>query len=71
MEKQDENKNEFMANEDQVPYRTFSSQEEADLFRLKRDMNRSDMEKFLLFTQMLRTNAMYKKAKISNNTTGE
>lgn len=47
--------------------RTFSSQEEAELYRLKRDMERSDIEKFRLFTRMLRRNAMFKKAKISSN----
>ena len=34
--------------------------------RLLQDMNRSDMEKFLLFTEMLRQNALYKKAKITH-----
>jgi hypothetical protein len=34
--------------------------------RLRRDIYRSDMEKLRLFTQMLRTNALYKKAKISH-----
>jgi hypothetical protein len=32
--------------------------------RLKRDMERPDMEKFRLFTQMLRTNLLLKKAVI-------
>jgi len=32
--------------------------------RLKRDIYRSDMEKFKLFTQMLRTNVLLKKAVI-------
>jgi hypothetical protein len=34
--------------------------------RRKRDMNRSDKEKFQLFAQMLRMNAIYKKAKITH-----
>ena len=34
--------------------------------RLRRDIYRSDMEKLRLFTKMLRTNALYKKAKISH-----
>ncbi|MEI8279088.1 MAG: hypothetical protein WCG87_04940 [Bacteroidota bacterium] len=34
--------------------------------RLLQDMNRSDMEKFLLFTEMLRRNALYKKATITH-----
>lgn len=32
--------------------------------RLKRDIYRSDIEKLQLFTQMLRQNALFKKAKI-------
>lgn len=38
----------------------------SDVERLKRDMYRSDIEKLTLFTQMLRTNALYKKAKITH-----
>ena len=34
--------------------------------RLRRDIFRPDMEKLALFTKMLRTNALYKKAKISH-----
>lgn len=41
---------------------SFETEEE----RLRRDVFRSDKEKFLLFTQMLRTNAMYKRAKITH-----
>jgi hypothetical protein len=41
-----------------------SSQGEID--RLKRDIYRPDMEKLKLFTQMLRTNALLKKAKITH-----
>lgn len=40
--------------------------QETELERLKRDIYRSDMEKFLLFTQMLRRNTMLKKAKITH-----
>ena len=39
---------------------------ESETERLKRDIFRPDMEKFRLFTQMLRTNAIYKKAKITH-----
>ena len=35
--------------------------------RLKRDIYRPDMEKLQLFTKMLRTNAILKKAVISHN----
>jgi hypothetical protein len=34
--------------------------------RLRRDIYRPDMEKFQLFMQMLRNNAVYKKAKITH-----
>jgi len=34
--------------------------------RLRKDIFRSDMDKFLLFTKMLRTNALYNKAKIAH-----
>lgn len=34
--------------------------------RLRRNIFRSDMEKFRLFTKMLRTSALYKKATITH-----
>jgi hypothetical protein len=39
---------------------------EGEIGRLRRDMYRSDMEKLKLFTQMLRTNAIFKKAKVTH-----
>jgi hypothetical protein len=60
----DNKKDEHILNEDDMPYTKASSPEEAEKIRLKRDMHRSDMEKLKLFIQMLRRNAMYKKAKI-------
>lgn len=36
-----------------------------DLERLRRDIYRPDIEKLHLFTQMLRVNALFKKAKIT------
>jgi hypothetical protein len=42
------------------------SDPESETERLRRDIFRSDMEKFQLFTQMLRTNAMFKRAKITH-----
>lgn len=39
---------------------------DAERERLKRDIYRSDLEKLQLFTQMLRRNALFKKAKISH-----
>jgi hypothetical protein len=58
--------------EEKEPFmKTFLSQEEAELYNLKRDLNRSDMEKFRLFTLMLRRNAMFKRAKIYKNNSSD
>lgn len=43
-----------------------SSSNEGEVVRLRRDIYRPDMEKLKLFTQMLRTNALFKKAKITH-----
>lgn len=43
-----------------------SSISDAEKDRLRRDIYRSDMEKLRLFTKMLRTNVLLKKAKISH-----
>ena len=37
-----------------------------EIDRLRRDVYRPDMEKLKLFTQMLRTNALFKKAKVTH-----
>ncbi len=37
-----------------------------EMERLRRDIYRPDMEKLKLFTQMLRTNALYAKAKVTH-----
>jgi hypothetical protein len=51
--------------EEEEPFMiTFTSQEEADLYRLRKDMNRSDMEKFRLFCRMMRIGKMLSSAKI-------
>lgn len=42
------------------------SPNEGEIGRLRRDIYRPDMEKLKLFTQMLRTNALFKKAKITH-----
>lgn len=53
-----------MANEDQAPYmKTFSSQEEAELYRLKKNIQKSDMEKFQMFCRMMRIGKMLSSAK--------
>ena len=39
---------------------------EGEIDRLKRDIYRPDIEKLKLFTQMLRTNALFKKAKVTH-----
>jgi hypothetical protein len=49
--------------EDPVPYDNAEEQEEARLLRI---MNMTDMEKLKSFTQMLRRNALYKKAKVTH-----
>lgn len=49
--------------EDSVPYGNAEEQEEARLLRI---MNMSDIEKLQSFTQMLRRNALYKKAKVTH-----
>jgi hypothetical protein len=42
------------------------SPNDGEISRLRRDIYRPDMEKLRLFTQMLRTNALFKKAKITH-----
>lgn len=49
--------------EEPVPYGNADEQEESRLLRI---MNMSDIEKLKSFTQMLRRNALYKKAKITH-----
>ena len=39
---------------------------ENEIQRLRQDIYRSDMEKLKLFTQMLRANALFKKAKVTH-----
>ena len=51
-----------MQKQDKEPIETPMT--EAEIKRLKRDIYRPDMEKFRLFTQMLRRNAQLKKAVI-------
>ena len=43
-----------------------TSSNEGEIGRLRRDIYRPDIEKLKLFTQMLRTNALFKKAKITH-----
>lgn len=49
---------------EKIPSDPPSIEGEAD--RLRRDIYRTDMEKLKLFTQMLRTNALFKKAKVTH-----
>jgi hypothetical protein len=51
-----------MVNEPQATYLKQISNEE----KLRNDVYRPDMEKFLLFTKMLRTNSLLNKAKITH-----
>lgn len=54
-----------MVEEPVTPYmRTFSSQEEAERFNMIENVEKSDMEKFKLFCEMLRREAKYRNAKI-------
>jgi hypothetical protein len=55
--------NENILREDPAPYGNSEEQEEARLLRV---MNMTDMEKLHSFTQMLRRNALYKKAKVTH-----
>jgi hypothetical protein len=43
-----------------------SEADEREMERLRQNVYRSDMEKFKLFTQMLRANALFKKAKVTH-----
>jgi hypothetical protein len=45
--------------------KTFSSQEEAELYNLRENLAKSDMEKFHLFCRMMRIGKMLSSAKIS------
>jgi hypothetical protein len=40
-------------------FRTFSSEEQANKHRLKRDIDKSDIEKLQMFCQMIRINKMF------------
>ena len=42
------------------------SSNEGEIDHLRRDIYRPDMEKLKLFTQMLRTNALFRKAKVTH-----
>jgi len=53
-----------MQKQDKEPIETKMT--EAEIERLKRDIYRPDMEKFRLFTEMLRRNAVLKKAVIQH-----
>lgn len=54
-----------MAREDGEPFmKTFSSQEEAERYRMIQALNRTDMEKFRLFCRMMRINKMLSSARI-------
>lgn len=59
----DKEVNENILREDPVPYGNTEMQEEERLLRI---MNMTDMEKLQSFTQMLRRNALYKKAKVTH-----
>jgi hypothetical protein len=43
-----------------------STHDEGEIDRLRRDIYRPDMDKLRLFTQMLRVNTLFKKAKVTH-----
>jgi hypothetical protein len=43
-----------------------STYDEREIDRLRRDIYRPDMDKLRLFTQMLRVNTLFKKAKVTH-----
>jgi hypothetical protein len=43
-----------------------STPDQGEIERLRRDIYRPDMDKFRLFTQMLRVNTLFKKAKVTH-----
>jgi hypothetical protein len=52
--------------EDSPPFmKTFSSQQEAELYNLTQNINKSDMEKFKMFCRMMRIGKMLSSAKIA------
>lgn len=65
MKQYEENKKASTVQEEETPFmRTFSSQEEAERFRMIEALNRTDMEKFRLFCRMMRISKMLSSAKI-------
>jgi hypothetical protein len=61
--KENEEKHKNTLNEDELIYGHSEAKEEA---RLREAINRTDEEKFRLFTRMLRVNIMLKNAKITH-----
>ncbi|HEX7904043.1 MAG TPA: hypothetical protein VF487_09210 [Chitinophagaceae bacterium] len=65
MKKYEENNKTSKAEEPVQPMmRTFSSQEEAERFNMIAELQKSDMEKFHSFCNMLRMQQIYRRAKI-------
>jgi len=61
--KQNDDKNKNLLNEDEHIYGHSAAKEEA---RLREAINRTDEEKFFLFTRMFKINRMLKNAKITH-----
>ena len=61
--KQEEEESKNILNEDELIYGHSEAKEEA---RLREAINRTDEEKFFLFTRMFRINKMLKSAKITH-----
>ncbi|MBI5370589.1 MAG: hypothetical protein HZA79_01045 [Sphingobacteriales bacterium] len=69
MKTNNKQKNESLAQEPEFSYlKTFTSQEDAALYNLKKYMALNDTEKFNLFCDMLHLEQLYKTARISDYT---
>ena len=65
--KQYKNNDKVSKVEETEPFiKTFSSQEEGELYNLKKDIEKSDMEKFQMFCRMMRIGKMLSSDKIIN-----
>ena len=64
MKKYQENDKISGAEEKEPFMKTFFSQEEAELYNMKRNLKMNDMEKFRMFCRMMRIGKMLSSAKI-------
>ena len=65
MKNDEENTQASLKGKDSSPYfKTFSSQEEAEYYNMRQNVQLSDMEKFRLYCRMMRIGKMLSSAKI-------